>query len=301
MIWPTEAFVTRMNDQKSGMTLEVRDLGRMPYARALAIQREVNLAVSKGTYIRTDASGSGTETSADQAGTSDIEADTSPGGCLLLVEHDPVITVTHRQGAWDNLLAPAKQLEEMGIAVEITDRGGDITYHGPGQLVAYPILKLNPLGLNLGSYMRLLEQVVIEVLQTFNITGQRDPDATGVWVEVSGNGCRGSGLDKRKPDASDQQALLPDTRDPIPETRLAKLCAMGVRVRKNTTMHGLALNVTTDLTHFQTIDPCGLGGRPVTSLAELLGNDAPAMEAVKEALVNGLQSATKARFTRPSP
>ncbi len=271
-----------MNDQKSAMTLEVRDLGRMPYARALAIQREVNLAVSKGTYIRTGASRGGTDTSVDQAGVSGIKADASPVGALLLVEHDPVITVTHRQGAWDNLLAPAKQLEEMGIAVEITDRGGDITYHGPGQLVAYPILKLNPLGLNLGSYMRLLEQVVIDTLQTFGITGQRDPDATGVWVEVSGIGCRVSGIGKQGP---------AEPRIPKPDTRLAKLCAMGVRVRKNTTMHGLALNVTTDLTHFQTIDPCGLGGRPVTSLAALLGDDAPAMEAVKKVLVEKLQSA----------
>lgn len=245
-----------MSEQKPGMSLEVRDLGRMPYARALAIQREVNLAVSQGKHPGAD-------------------------GCILLVEHDPVITVTHRQGAWDNLLAPAHQLEEMGIDVQITDRGGDITYHGPGQLVAYPILRLNPLGLNLGRYMRLLEQIVIDVLHTFGITGQRDPDATGVWVMT---GDQGAGI-------GDQQTITLDHRNPIPETRLAKVCAMGVRVRKNTTMHGLALNVTTDLTHFKTIDPCGLGGRPVTSLAELLGDDVPTMEAVKVALVDQLQSA----------
>lgn len=247
-----------MREKKPGMTLEVRDLGRMPYARALAIQREVNLAVSQGTFV------------------GDIPG---AGGCILLVEHDPVITVTHRQGAWDNLLAPASQLEEMGIAIEITDRGGDITYHGPGQLVAYPILKLNPLGLNLGSYMRLLEQVIIDMLAGFGIKGQRDPDATGVWVEVGGEGTgigdQGSG----------------QTPDPRPQTRLAKLCAMGVRVRKNTTMHGLALNVTTNLDHFKTIDPCGLGGRPVTSLKELLGDDAPTIEEVKSALVKHMHSA----------
>ena len=150
-----------MTDRQA-MTLQVRDLGRMPYAHALAIQREVNLAVSLGTEQPT----------------------------LLLVEHDPVITVTHRQSAWDNLLAPASKLEELGIAVEITDRGGDITYHGPGQLVAYPILKLNPLGLNLGSYMRLLEEIVIDVVVEFGVKGQRDPGATGVWVDVSGIGCR---------------------------------------------------------------------------------------------------------------
>ncbi len=240
------------------MTLQVRDLGRMPYAHALALQREVNLAVSLGREMPT----------------------------LLLVEHDPVITVTHRQSAWDNLLAPAWKLEELGIAVEITDRGGDITYHGPGQLVAYPILHLNPLGLNLGSYMRLLEEIVIDLLAKFGVQGQRDPGATGVWVEVSGIGCRVSGIGR---------SGSSDTRTPIPEPRLAKLCAMGVRVRKNTTMHGLALNVTTNLDHFKTIDPCGLGGRPVTSLKELLGDDAPGMDEVRTALVQQFQSAIEAR------
>ena len=227
----------------------------MPYAHALALQREVNLAVSLGNEPPT----------------------------LLLVEHDPVITVTHRQSAWDNLLAPASKLDELGIAVEITDRGGDITYHGPGQLVAYPILKLNPLGLNLGSYMRLLEEVVIDVVAQFGIKGQRDPGATGVWVDV---GVQGSGVGDQD---SDQ------TPDPRPQTQLAKLCAMGVRVRKNTTMHGLALNVTTDLSHFQTIDPCGLGGRPVTSLKQLLGEDMPGMDEVKTVLTKKVFSAVQIR------
>ncbi len=239
------------------MPLEVTDLGRMPYARALAVQREINLAVSQGKPVGAPGA----------------------GGSLLLVEHDPVITLTHRPGVWDNLLAPLDQLEALGIAVEVTDRGGDITYHGPGQLVAYPILRLKPLGLNLGSYMRLLEQVVIDLLGTFGITGQRDPDAIGVWVAC---GDQGSGI-------GDQGSA--QTPDPRPQTQLAKVCALGVRVRKNTTMHGLALNVTTDLSHFQTIDPCGLGGRPVTSLAELLGDQVPTMEQVKAVLVEKLKAA----------
>ncbi len=233
----------------------------MPYAHALAVQRAVNLAVSEGRDAQT----------------------------LLLVEHDPVITVTHRKGAWDNLLAPQSKLDELGIDVQVTDRGGDITYHGPGQLVAYPILRLNPLGLNLGSYMRMLEQVVIGVLGKFGIEGQRDPGATGVWVERmvqgSGSGDHDSG----------------QTPDPRPQTRLAKLCAMGVRVRKNTTMHGLALNVTTDLEHFATIDPCGLGGRPVTSLADLLGDNVPDMITVKKALVKQLQTALQSKSVESRP
>ncbi len=242
----------------------------MPYARALAVQREVNLAVSQETYV------------ADVPG-ADASGDTS-GGCLLLVEHDPVITITHRQGAWDNLLAPQDRLDALGIDVQVTDRGGDITYHGPGQLVAYPILRLNPLGLNLSSYMRLLEHVVIDALAHFGVQGVRDDDATGVWVasREQGSGHR---------DQADQN---PGPRSLIPEP-LSKICAMGVRVRKNTTMHGLALNVTTDLDHFKTIDPCGLGGRPVTSLAQLLGEDVPDMQSVKKALIETLASAINAQ------
>ncbi len=222
--------LTGSGDQSNPATLVVNDLGRMGYVRALELQRSVNRAVSQG------------------------QADAT----LLLVEHDPVVTVSHRTGTWDHLLATPAQLDELGIDVQITDRGGDVTYHGPGQLVAYPILKLNPLGLNLGSYMRLLEQVVIDLLQDLGVAGVRDPDATGVWVQRSDHGL---------------------------EPGLAKLCSLGVRVRKNTTMHGLALNVTTDLTHFKTIDPCGLGGRPVTSLCELLGEATPMMDRVKTGLV----------------
>ncbi len=222
----------------------------MPYAHALALQREVNLAVAQGNQPPT----------------------------LLLVEHDPVITITHRPNAWDNLLAPQSRLDELGIKIELTDRGGDITYHGPGQLVAYPILRMNPLGLNLSSYMRLLEQVIIDLLAGYGIEGQREPGATGVWVDVSGLGQ--SGADNKKTANA--------------ESRLAKVCAMGVRVRKNTTMHGLALNVTTDLSHFATIDPCGLGGRPVTSLAELMGDAVPTMDQVKQALIDQMNRSLNA-------
>jgi lipoyl(octanoyl) transferase len=253
------------------MALEVTDLGRMPYARALAVQREVNRAVSRGEAV----------------GSSGAVAS------LLLVEHDPVVTLTHRPGVWDNLLATPDRLKEMGIDVQVTDRGGDVTYHGPGQLVAYPILQLKPLGLNLGSYMRLLEHVVIDVLAEFGIKGMREKGAIGVWVDVSGVGYRGSGIGKRKSEGGEQWASTPYTPDPRPQTQLAKICALGVRVRKNTTMHGLALNVTTDLSHFKAIDPCGLGGRPVTSLAELLGDRVPGMDEVKGVLVEKLRMAVE--------
>ncbi len=138
-----------------------------------------------------------------------------------------------------------------------TDRGGDITYHGPGQLVVYPILDLNVLNLGLHDYMRMLESSIIESCRAFGVAAAREPGATGVWVPGS---ARGAG-------------------------QAAKICAMGVRVRRWVSMHGLALNVTTDLSHFGMIVPCGLVGRAVTSLWAEVGERCPAMEVVKREVV----------------
>jgi len=181
---------------------------------------------------------------------------------LVLVVHPPVITVTPRAAKAGHLLASEAQLADQGITVAQTDRGGDITYHGPGQLVAYPILPLQPFGLNLSRYMRLLERVVIDTVARFGVAAQPEPGATGVWV---GDG-----------------------------PAAAKLCALGVRIRKNTTMHGLALNVSTDLAHFQTIVPCGLHGQAVTSLQQLLGEACPPMAEVKQALASVFDEALAA-------
>jgi lipoyl(octanoyl) transferase len=178
-------------------------------------------------------------------------------GTVLLLEHEPVITVSRRPGAAGNLLATAEMLARAGVTVEETDRGGDITYHGPGQLVAYPIVDLNACGLRLHDYMRTLEEAVIATLGRFGIHGRRDAGATGVWVDRPGEDA-GAGA--------------------------AKVCAMGVRVRQWVSMHGLALNVDPNLEHFGLIVPCGLAGRPVTSMAALLGGRAPAMSAVAGAL-----------------
>ncbi|MEX0655604.1 MAG: lipoyl(octanoyl) transferase LipB [Phycisphaeraceae bacterium] len=221
----------------------VRDLGRMGYVAALALQREVNEAVIAGQAPPT----------------------------LLLLEHDPVITVSRRRTARDHLLASPDRLARLGIDVQETDRGGDITYHGPGQLVAYPIIPLPPFGLNLGRYMRLLEQVVIDTLVRFHVTGQRIDGATGVWVTPP---------------------TTPDASRPTPH---AKLCALGVRIRKHVTMHGLALNVHTDLSHFATIVPCGLPDQGVTSLRQLLGDAAPTMAEAKAALTQTFIAALRSR------
>ncbi len=205
----------------------------------------------------------------------------APGGRLLLVEHDPpVITVSRRPGARDHLLASESLLESHGVEVCETDRGGDITYHGPGQLVAYPILDLNRLHLNLHGYMRFLEQVVIRVCREFGVDADTDGCATGVWVGGQ----------------SDADCSL----DPLAGGR--KICAMGVRVRRWVSMHGLALNVATNLDHFNLIVPCGLVGRPVTSLAAELGDAAPGMARVRERLTACMTEAVAERMRAwPAP
>jgi len=209
-------------------TLDVIDCGRAPYGDVFALQQRHHADVL-------------------------ASRDDGPASrmVLLFVEHDPpVITVSRRRGARDHLIATRTQLDREGVVIEETNRGGDITYHGPGQLVVYPILDLNVLGLRLHGYVRWLEQVVIDVLAAFNLTGYRDGDATGVWVDHGG--------------------------------RSAKICAVGVRISRWVTLHGFALNVTTNLSHFDLIVPCGLAGRPVTSMARLLGPACPTIEVVRD-------------------
>lgn len=218
--------------------LQFIDLGRLPYAEAY----EAQLAhVEEVLAAR--------------------EAGRPEPGRILFVEHDPpVITVSRRPTARQHLIATPEMLARSGVTVAETDRGGDITYHGPGQQVVYPILDLNHLGLRLHQYMRLLEQVVIDTLAGFDIQAERDCSATGVWVPSEG---------------------VPETPG-LPSPPPAKICAMGVRVKRWISMHGLALNVATDLSHFQLIVPCGLAGRPVTSMAALLGEACPSMDAVRD-------------------
>jgi lipoyl(octanoyl) transferase len=261
----------------------VVDLGRMRYDDAYALQRE---HVEEVLAAR--------DAHAEPA-TPPIPGNGPEAGRVLLVEHDPpVITITRRPGARGHLLAAPEQLARAGIEVAETDRGGDVTYHGPGQLVVYPILDLNLLRLRLHDYMRLLEAAVIDACDSFGVRACRDACATGVWVGGGGtdlpsgaqdgaaNGqCNGSGGDE-----------------------LRKICAMGVRVRRWVSMHGLALNVTTNLDHFGLIVPCGLTGRPVTSLERELGVRLPAMIQVKSRLMQCLESRLLehlARSSEPAP
>ena len=184
-------------------TAFIVDLGTLPYARAWAIQQEVwQLRVAQKL------------------------PDT-----LLLVEHPHVITLG-RNGRLDNLLAGEEVLRRSGISFFPTDRGGDITYHGPGQIVGYPILDLREWKRDVVAYVRALEQTLIDALADFSIDAGRVSGCTGCWVAGR------------------------------------KIAAIGVHISRWVTSHGFALNLTTDLSYFQYIVPCGLA-RPVTSMAAL--------------------------------
>ena len=196
-------------------TCEVRDLGRLAYGNAFELQRGLVEKRKRGEIP-------------DQ---------------LLIVEHPHVITMG-RNGHMDNMLAGEELLARAGIAFHHTDRGGDVTYHGPGQIVGYPILDLREWKRDVVAYVRGIEQVIIDTLAEFGIEGGRVQGATGVWV----NG--------------------------------AKVCAIGVHISRWVTSHGFALNVDTDLRYFQYIVPCGLT-KPVTSMRQLGSKAARAEVATK--------------------
>jgi lipoyl(octanoyl) transferase len=182
---------------------ELRDLGRMGYAEAFALQQELVERRKRGEIP-------------DQ---------------LLIVEHPHVVTMG-RNGHDENLLAAPELLERAGVEFHRTDRGGDVTYHGPGQIVGYPILDLREWKRDVVAYVRALEQVLIDALAEFGIAAGRETGATGVW------------------------------------TAQGKIAALGVHISRWVTSHGFALNVDTDLSYFRYIVPCGLT-RPVTSLQAL--------------------------------
>ena len=183
--------------------LVVRDLGRMPYAEAFALQQQLVGERKRGEI-------------ADQ---------------LLFVEHPHVVTMG-RNAKLENLLAAPELLARAGIEFHHTDRGGDVTYHGPGQVVGYPIIDLREWQRDVVKYVRAVEEVLIVALAGFGIRGERLAGATGVWVDG------------------------------------AKVAAIGVHISRWVTSHGFALNVDTDLSYFRYIVPCGLT-KPVTSLREL--------------------------------
>ena len=187
---------------------EVRRLGLVPYAEALALQKQLVEERRQGLI----------------------------GDVLLLVEHPHVLTLGVRgDGGRSHILAAPEILQSRGVEVHETGRGGDITYHGPGQIVGYPIIDLKPDRCDVHRYVRDVEEVLIRVAADYGLAAERAAGLTGVWV------------------------------------RGEKVAAIGVRIARWITSHGFALNVTTDLDYFDLIVPCGIADRGVTSLLKLLG------------------------------
>jgi len=194
---------------------------------------------------------------------------------LILCEHDPVITIG-RSAKEGNLIVSPEHLAKLGIeAIEI-ERGGDITYHGPGQLVAYPLLNLNNHRRDVGWYLRLLEDVVIDTLQAFGITGLRYPGRTGVWTQVPENVINFAPLEGSAPRS--------------PEGRPRKIASIGVRLSRWCTLHGLALNVHDCRVGFECINPCGFTDIDVTSMAEERPNERFEVARVGDVLRDRFQS-----------
>jgi lipoate-protein ligase B len=209
-------------------------LGRTRYRDALAVQREMHERRKAGDR----------------------------GDTVILTEHEPVLTLG-RGADGRHIRADAAELERLGIEVIEVERGGDVTYHGPGQLVAYPILDLNGYGRDIRRYVRALEDSALRLLAVFGIEGERRPGTPGVW-------------------AGD-----------------AKIASVGVFVSRWVTLHGIAINIDPDLAHFELIDPCGLVGMRSTSVAAVTGHRVPLPEAEARYL-DGLAASLRA-LREPCP
>ena len=170
---------------------------------------------------------------------------------LLFTEHPPVYTLG-KSGNIENVLLNDNEMKEKDIQFFNTNRGGDITFHGPGQIVGYPILDLEKFYTDIGKYLRNLEEVIILTMSEYEIKGERSPGETGVWIEPGAPG------------------------------RERKICAIGVRCSRWITMHGFAFNVNTDLSYFNHIIPCGIVNKQVTSLEKELGYHADMQEVKKK-------------------
>ncbi len=196
--------------------MEVRFLGCVPYAETFQLQKELHARILNGEGEST----------------------------LLLLEHAPVITLG-KHASLQNVLVPRESLEEAGIALEQVDRGGEATAHEPGQLVIYPIWDLRKTRLGPKAFVSALEDVVMDVLRIYGISGHRDAEFPGVWVGSE------------------------------------KICAVGIRIRQGVSYHGMALNVSNSLNTFQKIIPCGIQDRGVCTISGLLARDISLLEVAK--------------------
>jgi lipoyl(octanoyl) transferase len=226
-----------------------KDLGRMAYSECWDLQRSLfeRMLAAKGAVA----------SAAESKREGEKNGDKNPdmAGWLLLVEHNPVYTLG-KSGKSSNMLVTEEYLRSIGAEFFHIDRGGDVTYHGPGQIVGYPILDLERLGIGLRDYIDSLEQAIIEVCAMWGVEAGRIKGASGVWIDPEG-------------------------------LRPRKICAIGVRASRYVTMHGFAMNVATDLRYFSHINPCGFVDKGVTSLEKEVGH-AVDLEQVKVQIINRL-------------
>lgn len=218
------------------MTAEYRDLGTMRYEECLHLQRQLfgQVLEEKSLYARPESA-----------------------GYILAVEHPAVYTLG-KSGRASNLLIDERRLAELGAEFFHIDRGGDITFHGPGQTVCYPILDLDRIGIGIRDYVAAIEETVIRTLAHYGMAAHRSAGASGVWMGDAATG------------------------------DLRKICALGIRASRWVTMHGFALNVATDLKYFQYINPCGFADRGTTSMERELGH-APDTAEVKKTLIDNFE------------
>ncbi|MBR5133778.1 MAG: lipoyl(octanoyl) transferase LipB [Alistipes sp.] len=225
--------------------VEIRDLQTMAYGECWDLQRSLFDALCRKKLEKSF-------------------AEDEPRGTILIVEHPAVYTLG-KSGDEQNMLCTEEYLRSLGAEFYHIDRGGDITFHGPGQLVCYPILDLDAIGLGVRRYIEALEQSVIDLAAEYGIEAHRSQGASGVWVTQG--------------------------------THLVKLCAVGVRASHGVTMHGLAMNVATDLNWFHLINPCGFTDRGVCSLSTLCGREVT-MEEVKPKFIHYLTKNLNVKYKK---
>lgn len=230
-----------------------RDLGNLDYLSAWNYQEEL---LQKNVQVKTIINKELLTAEADRPFVAAPDRP-STNNYFLLLEHPPVYTLG-KSGKMEHILITAEEMNKRKIDFFKTNRGGDITFHGPGQLVGYPILDLEKFYKDIGRYLRELEEVVIRTIAEYGLIGERSPGETGVWLEPS---------------------VLANAR---------KICAMGVRCSRWITMHGFALNVKTDLEYFNNIVPCGIQNKQVTSMQKEVSRPIE-MEDVKQKIKRNFQ------------
>lgn len=312
------------------MDLEYRDLGLMDYQACWDLQQRLfDRMVARKARSNNAPKGSNPK---ENTVILSPEETANPSGTILLVEHPPVYTLG-RNGHAENLLISRAALEAMGAQFFHIDRGGDITFHGPGQLVCYPILDLEQLGISLKEYIRALEEAVIRTVAVYGITAGRVTGATGVWIgrgveysdepvgkrnakpaessETSDNTAEPAQVFEGSADRNSQAPLVAESvrskgsnsGQPNSDKGTAsaaldaprKICAIGVRASRYITMHGFALNVATDLDWFSRINPCGFTDRGVTSIERETGRKVE-MNDVKALVVKFLSEILNVRI-----